>query len=108
MKSVKTDIATSPEIRKRLLGGELVVPVTVAEGAFTEGVCKAGTPLTSAGAKATSANAEGILLSDVYEENPNGALVKAFAVINTAVASQHSGVEYDATLKQTLSNIVFE
>lgn len=53
-------------------------------------------------------NAIGILLNDVYEENPNGSLIKAYAVINSSVASDWSGVAYDGGLKSALSNIVFE
>lgn len=107
MKFKKSSVTSSPEIRKRLLGGELVVPVTVANASFTDGVCKAGTPLTYQGAVSTDAP-DGILLSDVYPDNPNGALVKAFAVINTEVAAAHSGVTYDATLMAKFPNIVFE
>lgn len=108
MKFKESNVTSSPEIRKRLLDGELTVPVTVAAASFTNGVCKAGTPLTRAGAKETGADAEGILLSDVYEDNPNGALVVAFATINTAVASAHSGVTYSADLKAALPNINFD
>ncbi len=107
MKFEKTSVISSPEIRKRLLGGELVVPVTVANDSFTNGVCKAGTPLTIAGVVSTD-SPDGILLSDVYSDNPNGALVKAFAVIDATVAAAHSGVTYDSTLKGKFPNIVFE
>lgn len=108
MKFNEKSIVSSPEILKRRLGGELFVPVTVADASFTNGVCKAGTPLTKAGAIATSATAEGILLSDVYSDNPNGSLIVAFATINSAVAAAHSGVTYDDDLKAALPNIVFE
>ena len=108
MKFASNSVAMTPEILKRKLGGELLKPVTVAAGAFTNGVCKAGTPLTKAGAKATSANADGILLYDVTSDNPNGSLVVAFATINKAVAEAHSGATYDTALAERLSNIVFE
>lgn len=107
MKFKETSVTSSPEIRKRLLGGELVVPVTVANDSFTNGVCKAGQPLTKAGAKSTE-SPDGILLSDVYSDNPNGALVVAFAVIDATVAASHSGVTYDSTLKAKFPNIEFE
>ena len=107
MKFKETSVTSSPEIRKRLLGGELVVPVTVANDSFTNGVCKAGQPLTKAGAKSTE-SPDGILLSDVYSDNPNGALVVAFAVIDSAVAASHSGVTYDSTHKAKFPNIEFE
>ena len=107
MKFKESNVTSSPEIRKRLLDGELTVPVTVAAASFTNGVCKAGTPLTKAGAVETTAP-DGILLTDVYADNPNGALVVAFATINTAVASAHSGVTYSADLKAALPNIDFD
>ena len=112
MKYTKTDVSISPEILKRKLGAELFVPVTVASTAFSNGIVKAGTPITASGAKAvTSAgsnNADGILLYDVTEDNPNGSMIKAFADVNSAVAEDHSGVSYDTALKDKLSLIVFE
>jgi hypothetical protein len=106
MKYANTSINSSPEILKRRLGGELFVPVTVANASFTNGVCKAGTPLTKAGA--TGGTPDGILLYDVYPDNPNGSLIVAFATINSEVAAAHSGVTYDDTLKAALPKIVFE
>lgn len=108
MKFKETSVNSTPEILKRLLGGELFVPVTVAAASFTNGVCKAGTPLTRAGAVETGSDAEGILLYDVYADNPNGSLVVAFATINSAVAAAHSGVTYSADLKAALPNIIFD
>ena len=112
MKYTKTDVSLSPEILKRKLGAELLVPVTVADASFTNGECKAGTPLTAQGAKATTTegvnNAYGILLSDVTDDNPNGSLIVAYATVNETVAQAHSGVTYDSALKTALSNITFE
>lgn len=112
MKYTSQSVTTTPEILKRRLGGELFVPVTIASSAFTNGVCKAGTPINASGAKAKTTSstndAVGILLNDVYDENPNGSLIKAFATINSTVAQAHSGVTYDAPLKSALSNITFE
>lgn len=83
----------TPEILKRKLGSEYLVPVTIAatEFAYTD-VIKAGTPINKDGevaedteyGGATTSDAVGILLNDVYAENPNGSLIKAFAVVNTA------------------------
>lgn len=111
-------IVSTPEILKRKLGGELLVPITIASDSFTNGICKAGTPIGAGGVVATDTtdeetevttnNAIGILLNDVYSKNPNGSLIKAFASINTAKAQSHSGVTYSATLKQTLADIKFE
>ena len=109
MKFKESSITSSPEIRKRLLDGELVVPVTVANDSFTNGVCKAGTPMTKLGVKITGGTgAEGILLSDVYSDNPNGALIVAYATINSAVAAAHSGVTYGSDLKAALPLIDFD
>ncbi len=109
MKFTESSVTSSPEILKRRLGGELFVPVTVDAGAFTNGVCKAGTPLARDGKKkASGTGAEGILLNDVYSDNPNGSLIVAFATVNSAVAAAHSGVEYGSALKAALPNIVFD
>lgn len=108
MKFTQKNITTQPEILKRKLGAELFKPVTVATSAFTNGVCKAGTPLGADGTIKNTSAAVGILLNDVYDEDPNGSLIVAFATINSAVAQAHSGVTYDAAVKTALSNIVFE
>lgn len=109
MKFTESSVTSSPEILKRRLGGELFVPVTVANDAFTNGVCKAGTPMTRLGAKVTGGTgAEGILLNDVYSDNPNGSLIVAFATVNSAVAAAHSGVTYGSALKAALPNIAFD
>ena len=112
MKYAKNSINVSPEILKRKLDGELLVPVTVASTAFSNHICKAGTPLTSQGAKAVTSscsnNADGILLYDVTDDNPNGSLIKAYATVNVTVAEDHSGVSYDSALKTALKNITFE
>ena len=100
-----TNVTQTPEILKRLLGGELFVPVTITE--FSNGVCKAGTPIDASGAIANDATAEGILLYDVYEENPNGSLVKAYATINLANAEANSGLTIADAVKTTL-NVTFE
>ena len=100
-----TNINQTPEILKRLLGGELFVPVTITE--FSNGVCKAGTPVDVNGAVANDATAEGILLYDVYEENPNGSLVKAYATINLAKAEENSGLTIADAVKTAL-DVTFE
>ena len=85
-------VAMTPEILKRKLGAEYLGPVTIAatEFAYTD-VIKAGTPINKDGEVAedteyggvTTSDAVGILLNDVYIDNPNGSLIKAFAVVNT-------------------------
>ena len=102
-------VASSKEILKRRLGGELIVPVSIlAASSFTNGVVKAGTPLTRQGAIANDATAEGILLNDVTTANPNGALVVAFATINTANAEANADLTISDAAKLACSKLVFE
>ena len=101
-----TNINSTPEILKRKLGGELLVPVTITE--FANGVCKAGSPIGADGKIANTADAVGILLYDVYEENPNGSIVKAYATINLANAEANSGLTIAEAVKTTLANVTFE
>ena len=102
-----TNINQTPEILNRLLGGELYVPVTIATASFTDGVCKAGTPIDANGAISNDANVKGILLYDVYEENPNGSLVVAYATINLVRAEANSGLTISDAVKTTL-DVTFE
>lgn len=86
------------------------IPIEVAtpsgEGVTTT-IVKAGTPLTSAGASTTGANAVGVLLYDVdTAENPNGAAVVQ-GIIDATKAQAHSGVTYVAALYTALPGIVF-
>lgn len=106
MKFEHNAVDMTPEILKRRLGGELIVPVTIT--AFTNGVCKAGSPISAAGAVANTSAAVGILLNDVYEENPNGALIKAYATINTANANKNAGITIADAVKTALPHITFE
>lgn len=101
-----TNINSTPEILKRKLGGELLVPVTITE--FANGVCKAGSPIGADGKIANTADAVGILLYDVYEENPNGSIVKAYATINLANAEANSGLTIAEAVKTALANVTFE
>ena len=100
------NVTTTPEILKRKLGAEYLVPVTVTE--FANGVCKAGSPIGADGTVQNGASAVGILLYDVYEQNPNGSLVKAFAVINTANAEANTGLTIDSAVKTALPMVIFE
>ena len=101
-----TNVTTTPEILKRKLGAEYLVPVTIT--GFKDGVCKAGSPIGADGAVANSADAVGILLYDVYEQNPNGSLIKAFAVVNTANAEANTGLTIDDAVKTALPMVIFE
>ena len=101
-----TSVQTTPEILKRKLGAEYLVPVTITD--FDNGVCKAGSPIGADGTVQNGADAVGILLYDVYEQNPNGSLVKAFAVINTANAKANTGLTIDDAVKTALPMVIFE
>lgn len=96
------------EILKRKTGAELIVPVTIHTSAFSGGVCKAGTPIDKDGKVANTASVKGILLNDVYEDDPNGALIVAYASVNKANAKANSGVTLADVAISTLSNITFE
>lgn len=103
------NVTATPEILKRKLGAEYLVPVTVAESEFASvDVVKAGSPIGADGTIQNGADAVGILLNDVYKENPNGSLVKAFAVINLANAEANSGLTIDGAVKTALATVIFE
>ena len=109
MKVQNDKFLTQPEIRKRLLGGELTEPITVTDASLaTNGVVKAGSPLNADGEIANSAAAKGILLNDVFEDNPNGTILSAFGEVNKNVAESWSGVTYTAAMISALSNIKFQ
>lgn len=71
-------------------------------------IVKAGTPIGAAGTVDNTATVVGILLHDVLETRPQGALIQDNAWINKAVAEAHSGVTYDADMMAALSNVHFE
>lgn len=100
------NVTTTPEILKRKLGAEYLVPITIT--AFNNGVCKAGTPIGADGTVQNGANAAGILLYDVYEQNPNGSLIKGQAVVNLANAEANSGLTIDSAVKTALATVIFE
>lgn len=71
---------------------------------------KAGTPVTTGGIKATTtgdaSDAIGILMHDVYEDNPNTALI-IHGFIDTKKAEKNMGVAYDEATKKALPMIAF-
>ena len=101
-----TNVTTTPEILKRKLGAEYLVPVTITE--FADGVCKAGSPIGADGAIQNGSGVAGILLYDVYEQNPNGSLIKGEAVINLANAEANSGLTIAEEVKTALATVHFE
>ena len=71
-----------------------------------EKIVKAGTPVDKDGKPQKTTpwtGTIGILLHDVYESRPQGAVLKK-AYINTTKAQSHSGCTYDAALVATLVN----
>lgn len=108
MKVSLKNAGTTPEILKRKLGAEYSKPITIHSTAFTSGVCKAGSPIDADGKIANTASAKGILWNDVYEENPNGAIIVGYAVINEANAKANSGITLDSAVKTALPTLSFE
>ena len=47
-------------------------------------------------------------MNDVYDENPNGTILKAFGVVNEANANANASITIAEGVKTALSNIVFE
>lgn len=114
MQSTQQVVSTGVEILyKSHYEGEAI---TLDTTAFTNGVCKAGTPMAKDGKKAvttagTSGAADtttafGILLTDVYEARPQGTVVY-MGTINEAVAKTNSGVTVDATMKAAMPRVTF-
>ena len=104
MKVTKKAATTDVEI---LFNAEYVGrAITLDTASFTNGVCKAGTPISAAGAIANTADAIGLLLWDVAEERPQGTVVIG-GYIHTARAQAHSGVTVAAEAKTAMKNVVF-
>ena len=109
MKYSETEVLSTPEILKRKLGGELLVPVTIASTEFASAdVVKAGSPIDADGKISNDGDAVGILLNDVHKDNPNGSLIKGFAVVNKANAEKNASLTLSASVFTALPNIVFE
>lgn len=97
-------VNADPEIlyNSHYTGNALTLDTT----AFTDGVCKAGNPISAKGVIANSSSAVGILLHDVYEERPQATIVIG-GYIHTARAQEHSGVTISADAKAAMKNVVF-
>lgn len=81
-------------------------PITLDFAGVSGGVVKAGTPISAAGVAANTADAVGILLTDVYTERPIGTVV-IHGFVDTAKAQTNSGVTIDAAAKTALPMIAF-
>lgn len=94
----------------------VAMPLKIDFTEVEEGVVKAGTPISADGKKAkttssgepavSSSNAVGILLQDVYKDDPNGAVV-IHGFIDTTKAKNHSDVTVDEETKAALPMIRF-
>ena len=103
----KSGVDAKPEIL--LIAEYAALPITLDSTAFTNGVCKAGTPIATNGTVFTAASGQsvlGILLWDVPIERPQGTGVIA-GIINKTVAQAHSGVTYSADVMAALKNVEF-
>jgi len=104
MKYTSGSFLGTPEVLKRKLGGELIVTVAIDSTAFENGVLPAGSAVAEDG-KASSGDGSdvfGITLNDCTEDNPNVAVVRAFATINTSNTTATSND------RAALTNLVFE
>ena len=86
MKHSETSVSATPEVLKRMLGAEYLKPITLDNTAFTNGKCAAGTAIADDGKLSTGDGSDvyGILLNDVFSDNPNGSVIVASAVINSS------------------------
>lgn len=108
MKFTESGVTTQKEILKRRLGGELFEEITLDTSAFTSGVCKAGNPIAKDGKVDNATAPIGILLTDVYSDNPNGTILKAFGVVNEKNANDNAGITIATAVKTALPLVVFE
>lgn len=104
----ESGVTTQKEILMRKLGGELFAEITIASSALSSGVCKAGSPIKADGTVDNETAPIGILLNDVYADNPNGTILKAFGVVNEKAANAASGLKISEGTKTALPLIVFE
>ena len=104
-----TQITTNVNILKRAPFEGIAQTLDFSEVTATadgKKVVKAGTPIAQ-GVAANTADVEGILLYDVFEDRPQGTILKR-AYINKAVAEANSGVTYAAAMLAALPMIVLE
>ena len=102
--SAKT-ITDEVQILKR--PGFEAIPITLDSTAFTDGVCKAGAPIGAGGVIKNDKKCIGILKEDVFEDRPQGTILKK-AYVRTDVITNHFGTAIAETAKAALPMIVFE
>lgn len=104
MKNKRSIITVAPEIL--YFADPISDAITLDTTAFSDGVCKAGTPIGAGGLIANTASALGVLLYDVFEERPQGTIV-VDGHIHTQRAQDHSGVTITEEAKAAMKNVVF-
>jgi hypothetical protein len=97
----------TPEIFKRKTEGDFTKPITLDFTSVTTGVVKAGSPISAAGVVANTADAIGILVDDVYAENPNGTICY-HGILNLENCEANSGLTISAAAKTALKLVIFE
>ena len=104
MKVNDVSIAATPEVLKRKLGAEYLKEIEIHSSAFTNGKLAAGSAVAADGKLSTGDGSDvyGITLNDCYDDNPNTAVIIAFAVINGANTTATSDD------RAALSNLYFE
>lgn len=104
MKYTDTSFSSTPEVLKRKIGGELFDELAIDATAFTNGKLAAGSAVAADGKKSTGDGSDvyGITLNDCYSDNPNVAVIVAFATINSSNTTATSDD------RAALTNLVFE
>lgn len=108
MKFKSTEVNMQPEILKVKTGAEYTAVITLDFTGVESGVIKAGQPISNAGKPVNDGTAVGILYTDATSDNPNGTIIKAFAVVNETNCNTNAGITIATEVKTALPLIVFE
>lgn len=101
-------ITQTVNIFKRRGGGKSR-PVTLDSTAFTNGICKAGTPIDKDGKIANNGTVYGILRDDTEERYPQAdALYAVRGSLDLALIESHTGLTIEQAVKDALPQIIFE
>lgn len=98
---------STAQIFKRKTDGDYPKPITLDFSSVTEDVVKAGSPVSEAGVVANDGTAVGILIHDVYKENPNGTICY-HGILNLKNCETNSGLTIADEVKAALPLVVFE
>lgn len=103
--SVTETVVEDVQILKR--PGYEGIPMTLDTTAFTDGVCKAGTPIGAGGVIKNDGDCIGLNLYDVKQSRPQATLLKK-GYVDSAKITSHYGTAIAETAKKALPMIVFE